>query len=69
MNTFDIRDMDSKQTLYWSISVPVTVGVLASAYVCAYKWEDISMRVSKAWENKARIGARGGSGWRDWRAL
>lgn len=36
MNTADIRNMEARQTLFWSIGVPVTFIVLATALLAAY---------------------------------
>lgn len=41
MNTNDIRNMDSDQSLFWSIAVPVTATVLSLAFIYSYKGEDI----------------------------
>lgn len=39
MNTVDIRDQTSDQSLYWMIAVPVTAGVVVLALVIGYKYE------------------------------
>jgi hypothetical protein len=36
MNTNDIRNMDNNQKLYWEVALPVTVVVLAVAFVYGY---------------------------------
>ncbi len=41
MNTADIRDMDASQSLYWTVAIPVTVTVLAVAFVYGYKGDEI----------------------------
>lgn len=41
MNTVDIRDIEATQTLYWTIAIPVTVVVLAIAFVYGYKGDEI----------------------------
>ncbi|KAK7413672.1 hypothetical protein QQX98_007454 [Neonectria punicea] len=41
MNTVDIRDMENGQTLYWSIALPVTFGILVLAFLYGYKWDSI----------------------------
>jgi hypothetical protein len=41
MNTSDIRDIDSSQSLYWTIAIPVTALVLALAFVYGYRGDEI----------------------------
>lgn len=41
MNTSDIRDMDSKQSLFWEIALPLTVGVMAIMLAIAYNGDEI----------------------------
>ena len=41
MNTSDIRDMDSKQSLFWEIALPLTVGVMAIMMAIAYNGDEI----------------------------
>ncbi|KEY73195.1 hypothetical protein S7711_04161 [Stachybotrys chartarum IBT 7711] len=41
MNVVDIRDTGRRQDLFWSIALPVTLGVLGVAYLYAYKWDSI----------------------------
>lgn len=41
MNTSDIRDMDNKQSLFWEISLPLTVGVMAVMLAIAYNGDEI----------------------------
>jgi hypothetical protein len=41
MNTVDIRDIEADQRLYWTISIPVTIAVLALAFVYGYKGDEI----------------------------
>ncbi len=41
MNTVDIRDTEASQSLYWTVAIPVTVAVLAVAFVYGYKGDDI----------------------------
>jgi hypothetical protein len=41
MNTADIRDIDARQSLYWTIAIPVTVAVLTSAFIYGYKGDEI----------------------------
>ncbi|KAI1745226.1 hypothetical protein F4680DRAFT_401433 [Xylaria scruposa] len=37
MNTVDIRDTDSKQWLFWAVSIPVTVSIVGLAMTMAYQ--------------------------------
>lgn len=41
MNTSDIRDMDNKQSLFWEIAIPLTVGIMATMLAIAYNGDDI----------------------------
>jgi hypothetical protein len=41
MNAADIRDMGGTQSLYWTVAIPVTVVVLAVAFVYGYKGDEI----------------------------
>lgn len=45
MNTADIRDTDANQTLYWMISIPVTVLTLLAAFAYGYKGDEIGDRL------------------------
>ncbi|KAF4840169.1 hypothetical protein CGCSCA4_v010487 [Colletotrichum siamense] len=80
MNTVDIRDMPQSSWMYWVIAAPITLLVLCSAYLYAYKWEAITRRVTrKTWLDEGiprRLGGRrrtrrstlgdyGNGGWRD----
>ncbi|KAF4476829.1 hypothetical protein CGGC5_v015145 [Colletotrichum fructicola Nara gc5] len=50
MNTVDIRDMPQSSWTYWTTAAPITLLVLCSAYLYAYKWEAIRRRVTrKTW--------------------
>lgn len=42
MNTNDIRNMDSKQNLFWAVAIPVTFIVLLAAFIYAYKGDEVS---------------------------
>lgn len=46
MNTSDIRDMDSKQALFWEIAIPLTAVTMGSMLFIAYNGEDIRGRFS-----------------------
>lgn len=39
MNTIDIRNQTTSQTLYWIVALPLTAGVMAMALVIGYKYE------------------------------
>lgn len=41
MNTVDIRDTEATQSLYWTVAIPVTVVVLALAFVYGYRGDEI----------------------------
>ncbi|OTB14862.1 hypothetical protein K445DRAFT_318772 [Daldinia sp. EC12] len=45
MNTTDIRDTNRDQTLFWTISIPVTFVVLSISFLYGYKGEAIEDRV------------------------
>ncbi|KAF2457630.1 hypothetical protein BDY21DRAFT_30142 [Lineolata rhizophorae] len=48
MNTSDIRDMDSRQSLFWAVAIPLTVGVMAIILLLAYNGDDLRDLMSKA---------------------
>lgn len=52
MNTVDIRDTDRDQTLFWSIAVPLTVGILSVAFVYGYRGDAIAELVSELLERR-----------------
>jgi hypothetical protein len=41
MNTSDIRDMDSSQTLFWKIAIPLTAVVMGTMLVIAYNGDEL----------------------------
>jgi Mg2+ and Co2+ transporter CorA len=41
MNTADMRDMSNNQWLFWATGIPVTIFVLALAYIYGYKGDEI----------------------------
>ncbi|KAM3539329.1 hypothetical protein ARSEF1564_007749 [Beauveria bassiana] len=41
MNVADIRETKRNQPLFWSIALPVTLGVLAIAFLYGYKWDSM----------------------------
>jgi hypothetical protein len=57
MNTADIRDIDARQSLYWTIAIPVTVAVLTCAFIYGYKGDEIGDWIHD--RIRHRRGARG----------
>ncbi|KAJ5020311.1 hypothetical protein PSV08DRAFT_223167 [Bipolaris maydis] len=47
MNTSDIRDMDSDQTLFWAIALPVTITIGTISLIAAYRHTDIREGIQK----------------------
>ncbi|KAG6353490.1 hypothetical protein INS49_005671 [Diaporthe citri] len=41
MNTNDIRNMDSNQPLFWAVAAPLTILVLATAFIYGYKSDEV----------------------------
>lgn len=41
MNTYDVRDMGTKQWLFWVTAVPVTVLVIGLAVLAVVKFEPV----------------------------
>ena len=55
MNTSDLRDMQSKQTLFWEIGVPVAFLVFGIALLTAY-YGEVTHRVKRIyWRGKGKI--------------
>jgi len=48
MNTVDIRDMDYSQSLFWAVSIPVTVIIVSLAMGIAYQGGSIKGRLSRS---------------------
>jgi Mg2+ and Co2+ transporter CorA len=48
MNTVDIRDMDYSQSLFWAVSIPVTVIIVSLAMSIAYQGSRIKERLSRS---------------------
>lgn len=48
MNTTDIRDTGYDQKIFWTAALPVTLGVLALAFLYGYKWDLILTWVSRS---------------------
>ena len=54
MNTSDLRDMTSGQTLFWAIGAPVAFVVLSAALVAAF-YGTLTQRVlGRAWRGKEK---------------
>ncbi|KAF1937922.1 hypothetical protein EJ02DRAFT_514884 [Clathrospora elynae] len=49
MNTADIRDMDSQQSLFWSIAIPLTVVTVGSCLLIGYNGDEIGDAVASAY--------------------
>ncbi len=52
MNTVDLRDMESDQTLFWTVAMPTTFVVLAIAFLYGYKWDWLVARVARVVEQR-----------------
>ncbi|KAJ4251070.1 hypothetical protein NW762_011721 [Fusarium torreyae] len=48
MNTTDIRDIGYDQRVFWTVSIPVTAGILALAFIYAYKGDEIEDYITLA---------------------
>ncbi|KAI5468180.1 hypothetical protein BGZ63DRAFT_373096 [Mariannaea sp. PMI_226] len=46
MNTTDIRDMEQNQRIFWTISIPLTIGVFTLAFLYGYKGDAIQDSIS-----------------------
>ncbi|KAF2011530.1 hypothetical protein BU24DRAFT_426613 [Aaosphaeria arxii CBS 175.79] len=49
MNTSDIRDMENKQSLFWEISLPLTVVTMGVMLFIAYNGEELRTLISTAY--------------------
>jgi hypothetical protein len=78
MNTSDIRDIDARQSLYWTIAIPVTVAVLTCAFIYGYKGDEIddwihdrirhwrrAREPTTSWDQTRRL-TDGGDGGKKW---
>ncbi|KAL7806375.1 hypothetical protein V8C44DRAFT_339037 [Trichoderma aethiopicum] len=54
MNTVDVRETEYSQRIFWITGVPVTVAVLAVAFVYGYKGEEILDWISHVLQGKRR---------------
>jgi hypothetical protein len=64
MNTSDIRDMDNKQSLFWEIALPLTMGIMATMLAIAYNGDEIRDFTSSIYrfvtgKQDRRLSARG----------
>lgn len=61
MNTADIRDMNSSQTLYWAISAPLTVGIITIVLFVAFQVDRIREAFDAFWTYDSTLAAKSGS--------
>ncbi|KAL9571877.1 hypothetical protein ACKAV7_003866 [Fusarium commune] len=54
MNTTDIRDTKNDQRIFWTVSIPITAGVLALAFIYGYMGDEIHDCISLAF-NSMRV--------------
>lgn len=52
MNTTDIRDTQLTQKIFWVTAVPLTVVILALAFLYGYRWDDIYKYLGDKWEER-----------------
>ncbi|KAJ5173902.1 uncharacterized protein N7500_001833 [Penicillium coprophilum] len=62
MNTNDIRNMASSQTLFWTISAPLTVGIITIVLAVAFQIDRIREFFDAFWAYDSSLVARSGSG-------
>lgn len=60
MNTIDVRDTSAGQWLYWSIAAPLTLVVMISAYLYAYKDDFVNSKGSRniMFQDKSQLKGR-----------
>jgi hypothetical protein len=51
MNTSDLRDMDSRQSLFWAVAIPLTVGTVGTCLMVGYNGDEIRDAVSDVYRN------------------
>ncbi|CAI7568565.1 unnamed protein product [Penicillium crustosum] len=61
MNTADIRDMNSSQTLFWAISAPLTVGIITIVLFVAFQVDRIREAFDAFWTYDSTFAAKSGS--------
>ncbi|KAL4786485.1 hypothetical protein BJX76DRAFT_355033 [Aspergillus varians] len=49
MNTVDIRDMDNRQTVFWAISLPLTLVVVTLSLYIGFKGDYLQEALSRSW--------------------
>ncbi|KAJ6150055.1 hypothetical protein N7471_001254 [Penicillium samsonianum] len=61
MNTTDIRNTNSSQTLFWAISAPLTVGIITIVLLVAFQVDRIREAFDAFWTYDSTLAARSGS--------
>ncbi|KAJ5972740.1 uncharacterized protein N7479_002658 [Penicillium vulpinum] len=61
MNTNDIRNMDSSQTLFWTVSAPLTVGIITIVLLVAFQVDRIREMFDAFWTYDSTLAAKSGS--------
>ncbi|KAJ5205556.1 Mg2+ transporter protein CorA-like/Zinc transport protein ZntB [Penicillium cf. griseofulvum] len=61
MNTNDIRNMASSQTLFWAISAPLTVGIITVVLVVAFQADRIREAFDAFWAYDSALGVKSAS--------
>jgi hypothetical protein len=61
MNTADLRDMDSRQGLFWSVAIPLTVLTVGSCLLIGYNGDELRDTVSSLYRAVTGKQDRGGS--------
>jgi hypothetical protein len=51
MNTSDIRDMESTQSLFWTIAIPLTAVVMGTIFIVAYNGDKLRKRISDSYRS------------------
>jgi hypothetical protein len=59
MNTSDLRDMDSRQSLFWAVAIPLTVGTVGTCLLVGYNGDEIRDAVSEAYRRVSGKERRG----------
>lgn len=61
MNTTDIRNTNSSQTLFWVISAPLTVGIITIVLFVAFQVDRIRDAFDAFWTYDSTLAAKSGS--------
>ncbi|CAI7570047.1 unnamed protein product [Penicillium glandicola] len=61
MNTTDIRNTNSSQTLFWVISAPLTVGIITIVLLVAFQVDRIREAFDAFWTYDSALAAKSGS--------